>query len=438
MTTTCVAACSGLCRDPTRSEGTMRRHDSRPPSKRGATCGCLVALVMLVLTGLLAALVFVAPTLMGHEVAEGVLNNLGPSIASLAKRVDPKREAELKKLAAQEDGLAYAALGKERQSLYIQLLAGVNSLEQSFEVEASSVDDIEPSYRAVMVDHPELFWIDGSTHYTYYEGGGPISITPGLTLPLAQVDDVRKRIEATADGFLATVPSDADEYTIAKMAYEYLINTTDYVATADQNQNIQSVFIGHASVCAGYSRAYQYLLDRAGVFCTYVEGKIPSRNEEHAWNIVRIDGEYSHVDVTWGDPAYPGAEEAAILGGISYDYLCLTTDEITRDDHRLNDESMWPVCDSMTYDYYRLSNRLFDAFDVDVLTTSFWDQYESGDGSVCLKFTNDDAYVAARDSLVAGDLFSQDIQYLFEQLGKAGSTYNYLYVDSLRIIKIFL
>lgn len=418
----------------------MGRNDSRRPRRRGAGCGCVAVLVMLVLAAVLAALIVVVPTFVRNESesSEGFLANLGPTIASLTKKVDPQKEARLKQLAAEEDGWAYASLGEDQQKLYIQLLAGVTSLEQSFEVEASSVEDIEPSYRAMMVDHPELFWVDGSTHYTYFEGGGPITVTPGLSLPLAQVDEVRERIEATADAFLATLPEDADDYVIAKAAYEYIIDTTDYDASATQNQNIQSVFIGHASVCAGYSRGYQYLLDRAGVYCSYVEGSIPSRGEDHAWNLVRISGEYTYVDVTWGDPAYPGAEENNIPNEISYDYLCVTTDELLRDDHQFINENMWPTCDSTHYDYYRLAGRLYDAFDEGVLSASFWDQYNAGGASVSFKFTNDDAYVVARDSLVAGRLLSQDIQYLFEQLGKAGSSYSYVYVDSLRILKIYV
>ncbi|MBO7674814.1 MAG: hypothetical protein J6S63_07370 [Atopobiaceae bacterium] len=416
----------------------MRRRDVRRARRRGAPCGCVAVILVLLLSALVAALIVVVPALRENEAAEKLLSSLGPTIAQLSKREDPKRQAELEALAAQEDGLAYAALGEAQQRLYIQMLYGVKSLEQSFEVEDSKAEDIEPSYRAVIVDHPELFWVDGSTHFVFYDNGGPITITPGLTLPLAQVDEVRTRIEATADGFLSTLPADADEYTIAKMAYEYLIGTTDYDATAAQNQNIQSVFIGHASVCAGYSRAYQYLLQRAGMFCSYVEGNIASRDEDHAWNLVRINGQYSYVDVTWGDPAYPGGEEFVVPSEISYDYLCLTTDEILRDDHRFANESMWPACDAMTYDYYRLAGRLYDELDEGVLSTSFWDQYEAGSDCVSFKFTNDDAYVAARDSLAAGLLLYQDIQYLFEQLGKAGSPYSYQYVDSLRILKIFL
>ncbi len=48
--------------------------------------------------------------------------------------------------------------------------------------------------------------------------------------------------------------------------------------------------------CSGYHKAYNYLLKRAGIeYGT-------SKNSGHVWNLVKLDGEWYHVDVTWDDP----------------------------------------------------------------------------------------------------------------------------------------
>ncbi len=239
-----------------------------------------------------------------------------------------------------ENGLAYASLNEEQKALYLQLLAGLQSREESFTVYDAKLDILESTYHAVLVDHPEIFWVDGSTHYTYFESGGPITVTPGLSVPLDQVTGIEEQLEAVVQSFMASVPADADDYDKAKLAYEYIIRTTDYDLSAQQNQNLQSALLGHKSVCAGYARAYQYLLQRSGVFCSFVEGTIPSTGEEHAWNLVLMDGAYTYVDVTWGDPTYPGLEESNM--DVVYDYLGLTTEEILRDDHAFSDQAMWP------------------------------------------------------------------------------------------------
>ena len=57
-------------------------------------------------------------------------------------------------------------------------------------------------------------------------------------------------------------------------------------------------------VCDGYSYAYEYLLQQAGITCTRVggyAGSDPDSMEAHSWNLVQLDGEWYEVDATWDD-----------------------------------------------------------------------------------------------------------------------------------------
>ena len=53
-------------------------------------------------------------------------------------------------------------------------------------------------------------------------------------------------------------------------------------------------------MCAGYSKAYEALLDAAGIPNETVTGYAGGY---HAWNLVRLEGEWYGVDPTWNDPA---------------------------------------------------------------------------------------------------------------------------------------
>ena len=70
---------------------------------------------------------------------------------------------------------------------------------------------------------------------------------------------------------------------------------------SEHDQNIARVFWKKQAVCAGYARAVQYLLERLGIPCIYVEGNTIGSSEGHAWNIVQIGGQYYYVDATNGD-----------------------------------------------------------------------------------------------------------------------------------------
>ena len=55
---------------------------------------------------------------------------------------------------------------------------------------------------------------------------------------------------------------------------------------APDNQNIYSALVGKRTVCAGYARSAQYLLQKMGMECIYVTGTC-ANGEAHAWNQVK-------------------------------------------------------------------------------------------------------------------------------------------------------
>ncbi len=93
------------------------------------------------------------------------------------------------------------------------------------------------------------------------------------------------------------------------------------------------------SVCQGYAEAYQYLLEQVGIdsyLCS-------SDKLNHVWNIVCIDGEIYHVDVTWDDPTWD------IPGRVLHtNFLC--SSKVFKDSHEARDYDNSPECEK--YDEY--------------------------------------------------------------------------------------
>ncbi len=78
-------------------------------------------------------------------------------------------------------------------------------------------------------------------------------------------------------------------------------------------------------VCLGYATTFQLLMDMAGVECITVMGAAyHAAQQNHAWNMVRLNGQWYCADTTWdeGDP-----EE-------NWRYFNVTSDWLAQNDHQ--------------------------------------------------------------------------------------------------------
>lgn len=334
-----------------------------------------------------------------------------------------------------EHGFSYSCLSGAQRSLYDELYAGVMAREATFSVGSTSTDDLKQAMRALLEDHPELFWLDGSATLRTGALGMGATVTPGLDLPLDQVDSVQAQVEAAADSWVASLPAGATTYDKVCSAYEWVINNTDYDETSEQNQNIQSVFLGHRSVCAGYAKAFQYLLRRVGIPCAYVTGQIEAG--AHAWDLVEIDGTYTYVDPTWGDPTYLTQQGVKQDGNVSHDYLCLTTEEMERDHHAADRASQLPQCTSTDYDWYRLRGTYLTSVDSQAIADAFWDAVSAGEREVGYKFADDATYAEAAALLASNGFLQNSLAEYGRTHGMSQVSYSYATSPELRVVKVF-
>lgn len=76
----------------------------------------------------------------------------------------------------------------------------------------------------------------------------------------------------------------------------YLRSNVNYVESGNYLQHTAyGALINKEAVCEGYAKAYKLLMDAMGIPCDVVI------NEEHAWNVVFLDGKWYLVDVTNDD-----------------------------------------------------------------------------------------------------------------------------------------
>jgi len=141
------------------------------------------------------------------------------------------------------------------------------------------------------------------------------------------------------------------DYDTALALYHWVLNNVQYdydyldddIPTSDLGVGGEAALIDGWAVCHGYSEAYQWLLQEAGIDAKYVRGY------NHAWNIASIDGDWYHFDATWDD-----------TGGGSYDFFALSDMAIHAEPNNHANQYTYRhlVCDSWEANYYYRNGKL--------------------------------------------------------------------------------
>lgn len=341
----------------------------------------------------------------------------------------------------------FQQLDEREREVYGKIRDGLLAFQEEIELEDASTEEIDRLYGLVMKDYPEIFWCDGAgsvvtSSASFGLSGRSAALRPEYNCSEEEKEERRSRIEAEADQCLSGIDSQAGDYDKILYVYEYVIGGVEYDLSAPDNQNIYSVFVGRRSVCAGYAKAVQYLLERLGVFCTYVSGTAVSRSGEggHAWNLVRCEGQFCYVDATWGDPVYlqEGREEdqeAQESPEIAYDYLCCDDTQLFRT-HTPDSDQELPACSTMAYNYYVVNGMYYETYDPETILQAMNRSIAAGEGMTVLKFSGPEVYREAREEVLT-DLADRAARNLAHLYGIGTVRYSYRDDDSLDKITMY-
>jgi len=102
-------------------------------------------------------------------------------------------------------------------------------------------------------------------------------------------------------------------------------------------------------ICSGLAWAFKTLMDEANVECLCVSGHLKEDlNTGHMWNLVKIDGQYYHVDPTWGIK-----DRGVYVSGL------MQPDSMMKGTH-IWDTDRYPAAKGMRFDYDYIEDYLVE------------------------------------------------------------------------------
>ena len=334
-----------------------------------------------------------------------------------------------------EGSYAFSRLSVDEQRIYNEILVSLMNCSGPTELSTTNTSVIDKAFSCVMIDHPEIFYVDGYK-YTEYSNGDVVkrvTFTGNYLYNKSEIESRQAKIDDVVNEILRNAPTGADDYLKVKYVFDTIVSNTEYDMESPDNQNICSVFINGRSVCQGYAKAFQYLLQKMDIPATLVIGKV-KQGEGHAWNLVEMNGQWYYVDSTWGDAYYllggTSQDEVVRTNSINYDYLGVTTEQICVT-HLLDMPVDLPECTEIRDNYYVREGSYLYAYDETKIRELFSRAYQNGNETVTIKCSDVDVYQEVWSQLIAQ-------QKVFHFLQSQEGTIAYTNNDSQRSITFWL
>lgn len=254
---------------------------------------------------------------------------------------------------------SYYTLDEKYRSLYDKLADALDKCEASVDFSPEdkiTFSDIFDTYQLIYNDQYTLFYISPTIEYVEERTTGYITTMKlRYNFPKEDIEEMKKDIGNEADKILSKVNGEMSDYEIVKLFHDSIITSCKYSGEAENPNNIYGCLVDKEALCQAYSQTFTYLCHRAGINALVVLGVA---NEPHMWNLVEIDGDYYHIDLTWDDPDRDRNPDS-----VRYDYFGLT-DERIRELRQVDDyDYEVPAANGTKYQYYYFNGLVAEDID---------------------------------------------------------------------------
>ncbi len=180
------------------------------------------------------------------------------------------------------------------------IISSLYEMSDSIDIEEFNIQKSQllPLFTEILKNDPYLFFVGTSAGYRATTDGRVISLYPNYTMTPDEYKEAREFCERQISQVLTLAEGIEKDADVALILHDYLCLNFSYDESLECD-NMYLFFKEGRGTCQGYTFAYMAILRAAGMECTFAA----SDSMAHIWNLVKIDGEWYHADVTWDD--YP-------------------------------------------------------------------------------------------------------------------------------------
>ena len=247
----------------------------------------------------------------------------------------------------------YGRMPKDKQNTYRAMLAGLMDLSDEIllpQVPTTDGNWLYDVFFQLRLDHPEIFWAVGFK-YRHYKDSPNLILIPEYIFNKNKIREHKKALHARVEK-LVRPAAKFSEWDKEKYVHDFICENIRYDKLKKPYSHEIIGPLGHGvGVCEGIAKSVKILCDALGVWCVIaICGNNPEKGIKyrHTWNIVRINGQYYHLDATFDNTLGRNMDDSV---SIRYDYFNLDDKNIFRDHEPLIAPA--PACPDGSHSYYR-------------------------------------------------------------------------------------
>ena len=247
---------------------------------------------------------------------------------------------------AKAENYYYEQLNKEQKKVYYAMKEGLLNLQDSFMVPMLSKKELSDIYFMIRMDCPQIFY-SVTFSYRYYADSTVVEVIPQYLFSKNKIKEHRQAMESRIKK-LARHGADLDEKGKELFIHDFIVENVKYdKLKKEYSHEIIGALGNGVAVCEGIAKAVKILCDEWNIWCIIALSEAnPEKGIKyrHAWNVIRIGGQYYHLDATFDNTL--SRDDV-----VRHDYVNLSDKQIFRD----HEPVIWrvPACIDNDHFYYK-------------------------------------------------------------------------------------